>query len=1853
VVAEDGYLKMSSQEEVLVEQEGDVVIETVGDLKRAKATAKTGFTKVRRYLLTLIQKPDVSREAIEDSCGELDHALERAMEVMENLASKYKIEKDHKNEDKLSGEIEQIELEYSDAQNRAQNVMDILSNPRVYDKFLRVISHREEVPTERIESHQTPPPVLRDSDREVPPRPPVSSGYNTNLSHVSTDSALIGLDMWKQLKRVTLPVFSGDKRTYQNWKAAFTACVDKAPATAEYKLLQLRECLAGVALKTIEGLGHSATAYETAKERLERKFGGQRRQVALYLEEVDNFRPISPDNFRDLEKFADLLDITIVNLKEADRSGELNDGLLYMKLQKKIPAKMLANYHRWVFEKHKRESVETLREWVIQEAEFQTRALEVAYGFSTSRPGKFDAKKFKKESTYSYFGKSHTKSDVSVQRPYSSRTCRVCNGPHGVWACPEFKHMNTQIRWECAKQNKLCFRCLGEGHQGQFCDRTRVCGINNCKEVHHRLLHSNSSQSPSTASGKTYETVNEKTQSPRPQETKVGESSVRSEGETKEADSSYTTVTAKKGTSGTIALRTIPVYLRNGVKRMKVNALLDDASTKTYINSDVAAELGLQGCLQQVNVSVLNGHVETFQTSPVECTIESLDGKSKLSITAFTAEKVTGDLRAIDWNTFSRQWPHLQKLEFPKLGSKPTVDVLIGLDCTDLHYSFKDVRGAPGQPVARLTPLGWTCIGNAGNSEQINTNFAYTYFSADQQDMEKINSMMMRFWEIETTGVEKVEVFRPDEKAALRVAEKSITHNGECYKIAIPWKDKFNSLPNNIEMAERRLQNLERRLSKQPDVAEEYSKIIDGHLKKGYITKLPPIENDNKTKWYLPHFPVVKKTRSTTKVRIVFDASARYNGIALNDVIFQGPKLQNNLFDVLLRFRRYPVALACDIAEMYLRIELDPKDRTCHRFLWRDMDVSRKPEKYEFNRLVFGINSSPFLAQFVSQFHAKQHEEQFPRAAEVILKSTYMDDSMDSVVDGAQGVKLYTDLSRLWAKAGMRTHKWVSNSSTVLQSIPPQHRASEMTLDSQETSPVKTLGILWCAVDDVFTFKSQCCEKEFVFTKRNFLKRIATIFDPLGMLSPYVIRGKMLMQDIWICGTDWDDPLPDDISTKVKSWFEELIMLSRIMVPRCIQPRRDVTSITLHVFVDASQSAYGAVTYLRSECENGDISVRFVASKTRVAPLQSLSIPRLELMGAILGKRLALSISSTMSINKSSLTFWTDSSGVLWWIRGHSRHFKPFVANRIGEIQAETSPERWRYVPTNDNPADYLTRGTTLDELSQLRSWWEGPAFLFKDEAYWPQLDKIDAQDKVVEELKKGCVLASVSLPLESFTAVMSTCKESWRLNPNRYSCWRELTRVRAWVLRFINNCRQVCKDNLTRGELRAEEVSDAENDVIKEMQMETYKEEYTALVNKRELSLHSKLLGLYPRLDGDGIIRSNGRLTYAEFLPYDVRYPVILPRKNWVTKLIVKHYHELGNHQAGTNHTLSLLSTRFWIVSAREEIREWEKECMMCRRLKAKVAQQIMAPLPLHRMTISLRAFTKTAVDFGGPFTTIQGRGKPRQKRYLCLFTCLSTRAVHLEMAYGLDVDSFLNALNRMMNRRGVPSEIVSDNGTNFVAANKELCELVCKDQRVQSSTTSKGIKWKFNPPYAPHFGGVFEIMIKSAKRAIMAILKDADVNDEELMTAFTGAEALINSRPLTYQSAEVKDSLPLTPNHFLHGQMGGQFAPEEIDEVTFNPKKRWRRVQELIRHYWHRWMREWLPSLSPRQKWFKIRKDVKPGDVVLVISPDTVRGQWPLGRILEVYPGKDGKVRTVKVQVGDRQYSRPIVKVCPLELD
>ena len=331
-------------------------------------------------------------------------------------------------------------------------------------------------------------------------------------------------------------------------------------------------------------------------------------------------------------------------------------------------------------------------------------------------------------------------------------------------------------------------------------------------------------------------------------------------------------------------------------------------------------------------------------------------------------------------------------------------------------------------------------------------------------------------------------------------------------------------------MARKRLGNIEKRLTKSTELYQKYDEIVQKYCEKGYVSKVEDPQKPNS--WFIPHFPVLRPDKSTTKVRIVFDASAKHDGISLNDAIEQGPPLQSDLFDVMTRFRRHSVAIGCDIQEMYLQVGIPASDRCFHRFLWRSR-FDQPIQAYEFNRLVFGINASPFLAQCV----AKHNAEQFPLASQTILKSTYMDDSIDSVKTVEDGIELYNQLSALWAKASMYARKWFSNSQEVLERVPIADRALEINFMQSELEQlaIKTLVVFWQANDDNFTFRSNVLEEISEISKRQFLSKISTLYDPLGFLVPYTVTAKMLMQEIWLSGIDWDEKLSPELTVKVGS----------------------------------------------------------------------------------------------------------------------------------------------------------------------------------------------------------------------------------------------------------------------------------------------------------------------------------------------------------------------------------------------------------------------------------------------------------------------------------------------------------------------------------------------------------------------------------------------------------------------------------------------------------------------------------------------------------------------------------------------
>ena len=777
-------------------------------------------------------------------------------------------------------------------------------------------------------------------------------------------------------------------------------------------------------------------------------------------------------------------------------------------------------------------------------------------------------------------------------------------------------------------------------------------------------------------------------------------------------------------------------------------------------------------------------------------------------------------------------------------------------------------------------------------------------------------------WEIDSLEVRNSNnQLNQEEILAMSKVEKSRRWIAGRYKVAIPWKEEFPSLPDNREEAEKRLFSLEKNLLKKPEVASHYKEAMKANVEKGYIRKLEPNEAEDGPSWYLPHFPVIREDRETTKVRIVFDSAARCKGVSLNDVMLTGPKLQRDVLEILLRFRLRPVAPVADIQEMFCQVVLAEKDRKYHRLLWRDLDPTKPVDVYKAVCLTFGDRASPYPAQFVLRSHAVDLKESYPAAAMVLLRDMYMDDILHSEETVEDAILVLEDLTKVLGGAGFRAQKWCSNRIEVLEEIPQEDRATGVRLDDSELLSVKTLGVHWNASDDVFTFILKEINLSF-YTKRGLLSRIATLFDPLQFLAPYIIRAKMALQEAWQRGLEWDEEFPDDLKLTTHQWAKQLPEAPQVKIPCCYRHHKGaVEDISVHTFVDASRLAYAAVSYARYGHVSGEISIALVTAKARVSPIKSISIPRLELMAAVLGLRLAETVSEKLEIPLSQHTLWTDSMDVVYWIQGHSRQLKPFVANRVAEIQRKSDPAQWRHVPGEQNPADNATRGLDLKNLSAESHWFQGPAFLHEGETSCPSEGRLLLSD-CSEEGKQE--LAKINLTFQ--------CKQTLPLfDIQRFSSWRRLLRVTAWILRFISRSKRARhqksqetgnKQNYSLEKvLQPEEISNTERYWVRETQTECFSEELTTLRGGGSVSRSSPLWRLSPFRDSNGILHVGERLEMSN-LPYDARHPVTLPKRHHISKLVIAHIHNRGRHNLGVNFTLAELRQKYWIVNGREEIK-------------------------------------------------------------------------------------------------------------------------------------------------------------------------------------------------------------------------------------------------------------------------------------------------------------------------------------------
>nr|XP_049466972.1 uncharacterized protein LOC125908320 [Anopheles coluzzii] len=538
------------------------------------------------------------------------------------------------------------------------------------------------------------------------------------------------------------------------------------------------------------------------------------------------------------------------------------------------------------------------------------------------------------------------------------------------------------------------------------------------------------------------------------------------------------------------------------------------------------------------------------------------------------------------------------------------------------------------------------------------------------------------------------------------------------YIVRLPKQPDFDAkLGLSRPQAIRRFELLERRLERDPALREAYQDFMKEYLALGHMSPIST-DCDDTAAYYLPHHPVFKASSTTTKVRVVFDGSAKTStGFSLNETLRVGPIVQDELIDIILRFRTYKIAVVADIAKMYRQIVLHPDDRRLVRIFFRFSPQS-PIELYELNTVTYGLSPSSFLATLTLLQLAEDEGADFPLASPALRHNFYVDDFIGGANSVSEARELRQQLSELLSKAGFELRKWTSNCLGVLSGLTAEHIGTQSSLQFVPNETVKALGIAWKPELDVLCFESTAIMETANLTMRSILSNIARMFDPLGLIAPVIIRAKLLMQELWLQKIGWDDPVPVHICNKWKSVTDDWKDLESFKSERYVLLPN--SKIQFHTFADASEVAYGACIYARCEDQQGRVRVSLLASKSRVAPLKRVTLPRLELCAAVLGAHLHHRVRRAMGIDTTESFFWSDSTVTLNWIASPPNTWKTFVANRVAEIQNYSHPRQWKHIPGSSNPADLVSRGMSAAEMLKGSIWSCGPEWLALSPSKWP-----------------------------------------------------------------------------------------------------------------------------------------------------------------------------------------------------------------------------------------------------------------------------------------------------------------------------------------------------------------------------------------------------------------------------------------------------------------------------------------------------------------------------------------------------
>jgi len=1188
-------------------------------------------------------------------------------------------------------------------------------------------------------------------------------------------------------------------------------------------------------------------------------------------------------------------------------------------------------------------------------------------------------------------------------------------------------------------------------------------------------------------------------------------------------------------------------------------------------------------------------------------------------------------------------FPLYKGIENLQRDTKPA-EILLGLDYFKLHPQHRVCSN--GNISIMSGPLGDTLV---GSSEEGNYSIVSSYYISKAQD-----SQWQKFIQGEEIGTQVNPrcsgckcgkcpqvgaTYSFKEEQDLRLIREGLMFSEEQKRwiTRYPWKKSPTTLPNNKYIALATLRSTERTLAKDPEWYQVYGNQIKDMVERGSCRKLSQVEID---RWkgpvfYICHLAVRNPKSATTPVRIVFNSSHTCKGISLNSCLAKGPDCYMNcMIDILIRWREYPGVILGDISKMFHAIAITEPDQHVHRFLWRD-SVTDTPETYVMTALNMGDICSQAVAMEAVFNTGDRVKDSHPEASYVLKNSSYVDDIAHSTKSDPLCVA--REVHEVLKCHGFRIKQWWLNGEhrgrdeDQLQADEcPTETDSGEVLFKGDGDMVKVLGLNWAPVKDTIRFRAEInfspkvkghrLEPDIryedftlkipsILTRRTVLEQVGRIFDPIGLIGPHVLRAKLLLRKTWEIKLEWDEVIPDKLYAEWIDWFQSSFELNNLEFSRCTRPDNLVEdSPWLVIFSDGSQVASGYAAYVRWKVGPKRYTSYLVMAKSRIAPVNMVSIPRMELNGAVMGSRCRKLLLNACRYKFGKVLHLVDSETVLCQVNSVATRFKMYEGARIGELQSTCSGDMtsWYWVPGDENIADWNTRGKTPDELGAGTIWQNGPAFMSTPFEEWP----VKSIDHIRKELPSDeiamCAVQLTVCATESESSSMNI------VNFERVSNWDTLVRSIAVVLICI---RAKSFDRNKHAVISPTVLREVEIIIIKEIQG-----------GVKNIQVQYRSLGVVLTQEGVWAVGARGNSSYQDL-------SVIIPHKHPAALMVMERAHKKARH-SGVYSTLAMCRQEFYIAQGSKMAKKVRNRCTECRLLDKQTLTQKMGRVPL----VSLKpapAFNVVQIDLFGPWIA-RGEVQKRTsgKCWGVLFVCLASRAVHIEIIAGYSTDDFLMGLQRFGALRGWPHKLSSDPGSQLVAAEKEL-QKAWKDinfKTVEKECTNHKTNWQFSPADSPHYQGVTESLIKTVKRAIKVMYSHSvRLSWQEYVTMGYQVADMVNSRPLGI-IGEVDDSLSvLTPNSLLLGRNSSD-NPGCWPEGNTIP--RLSEVNRIVGRFWSKWMELCRPALLTEKKWNTDVRNLEVGDVVLVLDNDPVSRQYKLAKVCEVKTGKDGKVRSAQVE-------------------